>query len=502
MSRRSIIALTAGVALGVLSISSAAVSFDGHGGLGGGHSGGSGGGHFGGFGGRQYGGPVGGHFGSLGGSHYGGLGGHFGGMGGRSLGGLAGGHSYAARQSYGGGARGWAGGKMAGRNLTAANLGGGAFAGRNFAPHGAWGQGHWGGGWGGRWGGYPYGFGWWGPVFWPFAFDTIFGYVFLPWAFYDPFWGYGPWDIYASTFWLPAPYWDDYGYPDAGLPVTYGDVYSGDVFGSGSYGRTRAAGASKQERTAKSRAATQGGPEGPADPSRMCSDRTQDLAGLPIDQIEQTVQPTGDEVANLDALKAAATKANEILAASCPNHIALTPPARLAAMESRLDSMRQVVETIQPALGTFYASLSDEQKARFDAMKVESGKQPKRGRTQAKQAVVTSADACGAQTAHSPAFPEQEIERAVHPTDDQRAALDELRTASAKGADMLKDTCPAHMPPTSVGRLAAVKTRLDAMLEVVRLERTAMDKFYGSLTDEQKAQFNAMRPPEPTGHQG
>ena len=67
---------------------------------------------------------------------------------------------------------------------------------------------------------------------------------------------------------------------------------------------------------------------------------------------------------------------------------------------------------------------------------------------------------------------------------------------------MLKDTCPAHMPPTSVGRLAAVKTRLDAMLEVVRLERTAMDKFYGSLTDEQKAQFNAMRPPEPTGHQG
>jgi class 3 adenylate cyclase len=36
---------------------------------------------------------------------------------------------------------------------------------------------------------------------------------------------------------------------------------------------------------------------------------------------------------------------------------------------------------------------------------------------------------------------------------------------------------------------AAVKTRLDAMLEAVKTQRPAMDKFYSSLSDEQKARL-------------
>jgi hypothetical protein len=59
------------------------------------------------------------------------------------------------------------------------------------------------------------------------------------------------------------------------------------------------------------------------------------------------------------------------------------------------------------------------------------------------------------------------------------------------------------MPSTPTGRLRAVQTRLDAMLEAVKAERPAMDKFYSSLTDEQKARFNALRPPQqPTKHEG
>ena len=59
------------------------------------------------------------------------------------------------------------------------------------------------------------------------------------------------------------------------------------------------------------------------------------------------------------------------------------------------------------------------------------------------------------------------------------------------------------MPSTPTGRLAAVQARLDAMLEAVKTERPAMDKFYSSLSDEQKARFNALRPPQqPNRHQG
>jgi hypothetical protein len=58
------------------------------------------------------------------------------------------------------------------------------------------------------------------------------------------------------------------------------------------------------------------------------------------------------------------------------------------------------------------------------------------------------------------------------------------------------------MPSTPTGRLAAVQAHLDAMLEAVKTERPAMDKFYSLLSDEQKARFNALRPPQqPNRHQ-
>jgi len=75
--------------------------------------------------------------------------------------------------------------------------------------------------------------------------------------------------------------------------------------------------------------------------------------GLPIDQIDQTVQPTADRRADLDALKADSAKANEILAASCPSQVPMM--AALAAVENRLDAMRQAVETVRKPLAPLNA---------------------------------------------------------------------------------------------------------------------------------------------------
>jgi hypothetical protein len=43
-------------------------------------------------------------------------------------------------------------------------------------------------------------------------------------------------------------------------------------------------------------------------------------------------------------------------------------PARLAAVGPRLDAMLQAIGTVRPALDDFYNSLTDEQKAAFDAI--------------------------------------------------------------------------------------------------------------------------------------
>ena len=66
-------------------------------------------------------------------------------------------------------------------------------------------------------------------------------------------------------------------------------------------------------------------------------------------------------------------KAAEILKAQCQPVDTLTPTGRLAAMQMRLGAMSKALEITQAALDKFYASLSDEQKARFDRINVRTG---------------------------------------------------------------------------------------------------------------------------------
>jgi hypothetical protein len=57
-----------------------------------------------------------------------------------------------------------------------------------------------------------------------------------------------------------------------------------------------------------------------------------------------------------------------MLKGSCPADDAMTPPARLAVAGKRLDTMLQAVRLVRAALEDFYATLSDEQKAQFEAI--------------------------------------------------------------------------------------------------------------------------------------
>ena len=78
------------------------------------------------------------------------------------------------------------------------------------------------------------------------------------------------------------------------------------------------------------------------------------------------VKPTGAQQDGLKQLQDATGKAVSLLQAACPEDTPLTPPGRLTAMEKRLQAMIDAANTVKPALDSFYASLSNEQKARFD----------------------------------------------------------------------------------------------------------------------------------------
>jgi hypothetical protein len=92
------------------------------------------------------------------------------------------------------------------------------------------------------------------------------------------------------------------------------------------------------------------------------------------------------------------------------------------------------------------------------------------------------------------AWPIASITRAVRPTREQRALLDELKTAAARAADAFKQSCADTYAMTPPGRLQAMMNRISATLEAVRIVRPALEKFYTSLSDEQQARFNGLGP--------
>ena len=304
--------------------------------------------------------------------------------------------------------------------------------------------------------------GWFGPLFWPYAHYDLFDYVYWPYA-YDDFWPYAYDDVYYGIY-GPYAYYDPYGVPGrSGRGVSYRRY----GVSSGRY------------------AATTNGPGRRA--AEVCSNQAPELTDWPIERISEVVQPTDAQRPALDELKAASAKAIEMLQSACPQDLPSIPTGRLAAMESRLQVMLAAVQTVRPALERFYKSLSDEQKARFNAI-----------------APAGDADAAGKDRRdltkfcdeRSPGVTDLPIDRigqAVQPTPVQRAALDELKDASVKAAEGLKVNCPTYQTLTPTGRVEAMEKRLDATLGAVKTVQPALAKFYNSLSDEQKARFNSLR---------
>jgi hypothetical protein len=294
--------------------------------------------------------------------------------------------------------------------------------------------------------------GWAGPVFWPYAYWDFIDYTFWPYA-YDVFWPYAYDDLYVGVF---GPY-----------------AYEGPAY---SYSGA-APSASRRIATSKTLATT----------AQVCSAQVPELTGWPIEQIAQTLEPDAAQRAALDGLKDAATMALGVLQSACPSELPSTPTGRLAAMRSRIEAMAQALAIVKPALEQFYDSLSDEQKARFNPIAPTPAAAPARPANRP----ADLAQVCSGEAA-KPVVPSDRIIQALHPTDAQRAALQMLDDASAKAADYLKANCSTEEAFTPPGRVAAMEQRLDAMLEAIKIAQPALEAFYGSLTDEQKARFNQL----------
>jgi hypothetical protein len=219
----------------------------------------------------------------------------------------------------------------------------------------------------------------------------------------------------------------------------------------------------------------------------LCTQPDEGITAWPIAQIANAVQPSREQRRLLDDLKRAADAAADEFSKACPENLPMTPPGRLQAMTMRLQATLQAVKTVRPALEAFYASLSDEQKARFNEIRPKL----KEERTAIAEGR-DRRDDCGGKKAGLAALPIDEIDRVLRPTGAQTTALDRLDKATQQAVDILNKACPTSVPGTPVGRLEVMQTRLEAMIEAANSVRPALQDFYAALSDEQKAKFNRL----------
>jgi hypothetical protein len=300
-----------------------------------------------------------------------------------------------------------------------------------------WGDNFWGGDWGGDWG---Y---WAGPVFWPFFYGDALTFALWPYDYDDPFLAYGNDALLASVFWpgpMSAPYID--GSPN---PFDiYGTVPSDEDRGFVAYygGRHhRHHGhhvTSDTSRHAPEAAAVAKPVEAPT-----CAGLAPDVANLPIETIEKAARPNDAQITQLNDLRSAAAQADNALRAACAKEVPLTPVGRLDAMAKRMQAMKQAVQMLREPLAKFYESFDPQQKERFAAIGATR-------RASARKEATTKelGGLCNRRSESFTTPPVQRIEETIKPTEQQKAAFDALKSASATAAKDLVGSCPAETPKT------------------------------------------------------
>ena len=301
-------------------------------------------------------------------------------------------------------------------------------------------------------------YGWVGPVFWPFAQDDLTTAVVFSDTTSVSLYGYG--DIYAAIF---APY--------AATEL--------------------AAYAAPPGRRARRIPAAE----------TLCD--ASYTGGLPVERIAAAVAPNELQRTALDELASAWNAARDTIRAACPAQAPATAAERLDLMRERLEAMIKATDSLAQPLGKFADLLNDDQKAKLEALSRDSRAAVASMRRKDAQA----AAACDADS--DPRYDEKlqrQYEQLVQqqwPVADIAATLrlDEIGRARL---DVLQDTalrsmqtlsaCPSPPAETPQARLAAVKTRLETMLQTVNGVADALDDFEADMSDEQKAAFEAIGP--------
>jgi hypothetical protein len=286
-----------------------------------------------------------------------------------------------------------------------------------------------------------------GPLFWPQLADDMFDYVFWPSGNDDRFWAYGYNEIVEGAL----------------HPASRGTL------------RASAPAPGRPDTTAQTTGSVANAP------SACASQQGSETADSLLKRIESTVQPTDTQRATLNDLHTAAQHAFDYFDKACPKARPQTPTARLDAMEDRIWAARQALLVMRAPVDKFYATLTDEQKARLSGPASPSG-----------SSGPTAARAAGCHESNIDLT--RMLMGRARPDPKQRPGLEALQKTSAGLSRLLASSCPATQPTTPVDRLDTADRRLNSMLYAVVTLRAPLDALSSSpAADKQQPRMSGLR---------
>jgi hypothetical protein len=232
-------------------------------------------------------------------------------------------------------------------------------------------------------------------------------------------------------------------------------------------------------------ARSDGGSDASAD---QCNDSAIADDRWPSNRIEQLLQLSDAQHATLDRVQATAADAVKSIRSNCHQSGDLAPPDRLRALVQVLWVVRDGDIAMREPLKAFYESLTSAQKNSF-AFQQPQNAPPTDDKAQGGEN--KQYQACAAQNIGSAERLVKEIEMRVKPDKVQAASLENLHKASSDMAKLLIASCAQPIPGDPLGRLDSASDQLTAINYAASNVQIALDDFYGRLSQQQKARFEA-----------
>jgi hypothetical protein len=210
-----------------------------------------------------------------------------------------------------------------------------------------------------------------------------------------------------------------------------------------------------------------------AEAKSICAQWVANLRTWPVRQIDVGMQLSDTQRAALYELSAAIYR---LAGQACPADNPVTVPGRLDARQNELQAVRRDIEAMRPSATTFENALKGAQRKVLTAAFVDE-----------------MVRACGEQAAVLRKLPPETIVQVVQLSDDQRAALEQVRASADSAAKTLDANCPKRIPAELGAKLDTLDHALSLVADSLSGLRPSILKFYALLDDEQKGRLVAMR---------